>query len=284
MSVRQTVKRVLDGAPPIRRVVATSAHPTRRGERAAAIGRALRYEVNTTWRRRPTEIPLGKRSRIIAYPGETNSPHAVVANPPNWPEMLVWDQQLQPGDLFIDIGSNIGVYTIYALDLGAEVIAVEPVAHNAGRVREHLALNGYTAEVVEKALSDRPGMVRMTTDLDSYNHITAEGGVETEATTLDEILGDRTAAVKIDVEGAEALVLRGASVALAEHRVRVLQIEWAIGDWMAASSRDELRTILDAAGYAIHTADRRGELRPVEDWTPPAGTVNVFAVPTVRRS
>ena len=40
--------------------------------------------------------------------------------------MLVWQQALRPGDLFVDVGANIGSYAIWAADLGADVIALEP--------------------------------------------------------------------------------------------------------------------------------------------------------------
>jgi hypothetical protein len=46
-------------------------------------------------------------------------------------------------------------------------------------------------QVVQKALSDHPGSVRITTDEDSYNHLVAVGGTEVTATTLDALLGDR---------------------------------------------------------------------------------------------
>jgi len=92
------------------------------------------------------------------------------------------------------------------------VIAVEPVPHDAERVRENLRLNGYAGEVVQKAVADRPGCVRITADEDSYNHLVAEGGIEVAATTLDELLRNRCAGAKIDVEGAEELVLAGAGL------------------------------------------------------------------------
>src|SRR4051812_28355973 len=124
MVLRQRVSKWLEVAPPIHRLVATAVHPSPRGRRAAAIGRTARYEVRTSLLGRPSVIPLGDRSRIRAYKGETNSPHAVVRNPPNWPDMLVWKRELGPGDLFVDVGANIGVYSVYAAELGAEVIAV----------------------------------------------------------------------------------------------------------------------------------------------------------------
>jgi len=198
-------------------------------------------------------------------------------NPPNWPEMLVWKRYLRPGDLFLDVGANIGVYSVYAAECGAEVIAVEPVPHNAKRVRENLDLNGYAGEVVQNALSDHPGRVRITADEDSYNHLVDEGGIEVTATTLDELLGNRSAVAKIDVEGAEELVLAGARKALSEHRIKLLQLEWIVNERLGIIDRVKAQTILDDAGYELFVPDRFGVLSPLGNR--PFASLNVFAMP-----
>src|SRR3954447_26255174 len=256
MGFKGEARRRLAIAPAVRRIVATAFHPSHRGGRTAAICRVLRYELWSNLLRHPSHIPIGERSQIMAYKGETNSPVAVVHNPPNWPEMLVWKRYLRPGDLFLDIGANIGVYSVYAAECGAEVIAVEPVPHNAERVRENLGLNGYPGQVVQKALSDHQGRVRITTDEDSYNHLVAEGGIEVTATTLDALLQNRCAAAKIDVEGAEELVLAGGRMALGEPRIQLLQLEWVVSERMGISDRAHAQTILDGAGYELFVPDR----------------------------
>ena len=228
---------------------------------------------------RRTTLPIGEQSKIFAYHGEIQPVFAVVRNPPNWPDMLVWRRYLRPGDLFIDVGANIGAYSIYALDCGAEVIAVEPNAHCAARIAEHLELNGYQAEILQKAMTDKPGVVRMTADLDVLNHLVGadEDGVEVEATTLDDVLGDRVASVKIDVEGAEELVLAGARRALMEHRIPVLQLEWILGEHFQIDSRSGMLAQLREADYELCECDIHGALHPLGDKQPT--TMNVFARP-----
>ena len=277
MTVKGQVSRRLSKAPPVRRIAATAVHPSHRGRRTAAVGTALKYELWTNLLGRPCLIPLGERSRIIAYKGETNPPHAVMHNPPNWPDMLVWKRYLRPGDLFLDIGANIGVYSVYAAECGAEVISVEPVPQNAKRVRENLDLNGYQGEVVQKALSDHPGSVHITADEDSYNHLVDEGGIEVTATTLDALLGDRSAVAKIDVEGAVELVLAGARKALGEHRIKLLQLEWTVNERLGISDRANAQSILEEAGYELFVPNRFGVLSPLGDR--PFKSLNVFAMP-----
>jgi FkbM family methyltransferase len=279
MNRSSIAKSLVAKSPRLQRWTDNVTNPANRGHRLQALQRSVWYDLNTGRLKRSTVVRIGQRSRIIAYPGETNSPKAAYCNPPNW-EMFVWARRLHPGDLFVDIGANIGIYTIFALDLGAEVIAVEPTK-NADRVREHLALNGYTAEVVQKAVTDHPGKVRITDDLDSLNHLVSDGGgIEVEATTLDDLLGDRTAAgVKIDVEGAERLVLAGASRALSEQRIRLLQIEWdpSVSNEHLGESREPLRELLERHTYRLYVDDERGGLLPVDDEVP--DVVNIFAAP-----
>ena len=286
--VRAKAKRLLRKIPPLRRLVTNIASEASRGHRIEAGMRTIGYDVRTKLLGRPTVAPIGDHSRIIVYPGETNGSHAC-RNPPNWPEMGVWRQHLRPGDLFIDVGANIGIYTLFALDLGAEVIACEPDPHNAQRLQENLALNGFTAEVIQKAVSDRQGILRFTQGLDSYNHLVLDGAppedipviVEVEATTLDDLLGDRFAAgLKIDVEGAERLVLEGATRALRDRRIGLIQLEWSerVAHNTLGEGRGPASDLLAEAGYVLHKADRRtAALSPLGDAPPPRK--DVFALP-----
>ncbi len=112
------------------------------------------YDVRTRLLKQPTVASIGEHSSVIAYPGETNSKLAAYRNPPNVPQMYVWQRYLRPDDLFIDVGANIGIYTIFALDIGAHVVACEPDPHNYQRLTEHVRINGYSAELLNVALAD----------------------------------------------------------------------------------------------------------------------------------
>lgn len=195
----------------------------------------------------------------------TASSKVLYANPPDWRQMLAWRRRLDPGQVFIDVGANIGVYTIFAVELGAHVIAVEPSSMVSHRLRENLALNGYEAELHEVVLSNQPGTVLFDDSLDVLGHI-SNAGVEKRAETLDRLLGARHAAgVKIDVEGAERLVLEGAMRALHEHRIDCLQIEWnrCSADLLGESRAPIAQMLLDC-GYLLYRPDDRGELWPAD--------------------
>ena len=66
-------------------------------------------------------------------------------------EMQVWRQALRDGGLFLDVGANVGAYTIWAAECGAEVIALEPAADTFGLLLENIALNDYQVRAIQAA-------------------------------------------------------------------------------------------------------------------------------------
>lgn len=269
------------------RIVRNVGSPAHRGHPLRAMWCVIRYDVRTRLLKKVTRAPIGTSSTILCYPGETNSPHAAYRNPPNPREMFVWRERLRPGDLFVDVGTNIGIYTIYALDLGATTISCEPDPHNFARLTEHIELNGFTdrAEALNVAVADQPGTLHLSQGLDSFNHLVFDGsGIEVPARTLDDILGERrVAGLKIDVEGAERLVLEGAERALSEQRIALIQLEWAgiRAAQTLGEGRDRVAAILEDAGYELYRPDDRGALHPVTPTDELEG-LDVFAVPRVR--
>lgn len=253
-------------------------HPANRGKRLRKIAEALAFQFRGRVLHRPTVARIGERSRIIVSPGEGQA-GLVYANPVEWPEMACWRRYLGEGDLFVDVGANVGSYTLWAIELGCRVIAVEPDDAARAALQRNLGLNGYTAEVVAAALSDRAGRVPFTQGLGVLNRIDAAGAAssrDVEARTLDDILGDRTAAgVKVDVEGAELLVLRGATRALSEGRIALMQLEWnPSSDLYFSHGRGEVVELLRRYGYETFRPDAEGMLSPIEAGGP---GIDVFA-------
>lgn len=144
-----------------------------------------------------------------------------------------------PSRLFVDAGANAGLYSWIGVRLGAPVLAVEPHPEMAERLRTRLP----GIEVVEAALSDEPGRATLlvpsvgnrdvttrSTLEDGANEGFATRAVEVDVVVLDQLLSDRSPAVgflKVDVEGHEAPLLRGAARVLERDRpVVLMEIEW----------------------------------------------------------
>ena len=167
------------------------AHPSNAGQRLRALLRAARYQAQARLLGRRAVARLGERSRLWVDPHRTAASMVLYANPPDLPEMLVWRRALRDGGLFVDVGANVGTYTIWAAEQGAEVIALEPAADTFGLLEENIALNGYRVTAVRAAAGDHCGSARFTAGLDAGNSLAPDGPVETDLVTVDSLIGDR---------------------------------------------------------------------------------------------
>lgn len=236
-------------------------HPGNEGHRVAAVGRAVRFQLGGRILGRSVITPLGNRSRIRVRLHEQAGSRAVYGNPPDYREFRAWERLLRPGDLFVDGGANVGIYAIWAAELGADVIAVEPVPDAAEATRWNAELNGYQIDVRQVALAARPQTLRFTTGHDAMNHVDPAGELEVAAETLDRILDGRDAAVKLDLEGTELSALQGAADSLAHRRVRVMQIEWSPPiDGLPTPDRAAACALLEERGYHFFRPDDDGRL------------------------
>jgi FkbM family methyltransferase len=128
-------------------------------------------------------------------------------------------REVRPGSVFWDVGANVGFYSLLASKLvgSGKVFAFEPVPRNLAYLREHLALNSIAnVEVLTVAVSDRNGAFSFEIEETGFmGRLSDEGGITVRTATLDSLVDDGTVQppdyVKMDIEGAEVLALRGAA-------------------------------------------------------------------------
>lgn len=135
--------------------------------------------------------------------------------------------------VFVDVGANIGYYALLASawvgDAG-RVVAFEPLAETFARLLRHIEINGAKNIVpLRLACAASAGTRRMLSFADSgWSHLSIGGteGEQVEATTVDDTVESldlaRVDVIKIDVEGADFDVLRGARRTLERFRPTVL--------------------------------------------------------------
>ena len=155
---------------------------------------------------------------------------------------------LNPESTFIDVGGNKGDFSLLAAKIvggKGRVLAFEPEPENCRWMRKSIELNGYkNIQLYEVALADRIGHAQLHLGEGSGFHSIISGlknrdrgAVTVETTTLDSFLEDTGLdsqtidMIKIDVEGAEMRVLRGASGMLSavEHLVLLMDIHPNLG-------------------------------------------------------
>lgn len=154
------------------------------------------------------------------------------------------EQNVAPGDVVYDVGAHIGFFSVCAARLGAVVYAFEPVPGNAARLRDNVSLNDLEIHVVEAAAWETSGSVDLVPG-DSDFETRAAPGSGTASVSLDAFAErePEPALIKLDVEGAEAEVLRGARRILAQARpLLVCEIH-------GEGARGEVEQLL--SGYSI---------------------------------
>jgi len=143
-------------------------------------------------------------------------------------EYAAFRTAVRPGATVLDVGANVGAYTVlfarWAGD-GGRVVAFEPAPGSIEGLREHVRLNGLSnrVEIVEAAVSSQVGSAVFDCEgVSGANALTpgatGPGAITVATTSLDAFCAGRRlqpSVVKIDVEGAELDVLRGGRRVLA---------------------------------------------------------------------
>ena len=172
-----------------------------------------------------------------------------------------FEKVLEPGDVFIDIGANIGYFTKVGARLVGEqgaVYAFEPMPEALRVLRENIATL-HNVKLFETALSDKRGASEFSVNKDGDTsslgvNPSAKRTIQVPLDTLDNSLGNenRIDVIKIDVEGYELEVLRGAAAVLQQHRP-LLYFEF-IPDFTKERliNIDDFRTLLEPYGYTLH--------------------------------
>jgi FkbM family methyltransferase len=172
------------------------------------------------------------------------------------------------GGVVVDVGANVGVTSIWLAGLARQVYAFEPSPDNAALMREQLALRRVTnVELFPGAVSDRSGSATLYVKTSAMTHSLARigktapvGEVEVETITLDDFAArrgiDSIALLKIDTEGFEPEVVRGAKGLLAARRVRHILFEYSPAFYAerGLGPLDVLRQLSDL-GYGIFSLD-----------------------------
>jgi FkbM family methyltransferase len=195
------------------------------------------------------------------------------------PVQLAVVDSLGPGGVFVDVGANVGFFSLLAARLvGPEgvVYAIEPVPANAERTRVNARRNGFAnVTVIEAAAADGDGSttLRLAAHPGGAAIAAADvppdhaGSLEVTTVTIDSLIRSGRirppALIKIDVEGAELEVLAGMATTLRDVRPVVLCEVDAGDEETLAGKRDRIVGVLEAAGYTVETLERS---YAADDW------------------
>jgi FkbM family methyltransferase len=165
----------------------------------------------------------------------------------------LFERMVTPGSVVFDIGAHVGFYTLLSsviVDTVGKVFAFEPLPRNLHYLYEHLRLNHATnVTVVKAAVADKCGTTLFDESQNSATgHLSPQGKLCVRVLSLDSLVPREIAIpdfLKIDVEGAEWLVLNGARKTLSQYRPTI---------FLSTHGRDVHQRccqLLEVAGYTI---------------------------------
>ena len=239
-------------------------HPLNRGRKVRAMIEFVRWQAGS--RLVPGHVVFNwvAGARFIASPGETGVTGNIYCGLHEFADMAYLLHVLRSDDLFVDIGANVGSYTILACAARkAKGCCFEPVPETFERLMDNLRLNDLSGhvEAFNIGLSDKECEMVFTSGENCANHVVANtenppDSIRVKVTQLDTILKDKSPSVmKIDVEGFETPVLAGAHAILSNKSLHSVIMELNGSGSRYGFDEDEILKTMSNYGFATYSYD-----------------------------
>jgi FkbM family methyltransferase len=227
-------------------------HPLNRGRPISTLVRYASWQLRS---RLQDEVVVDwiEGTRLVARNGMTGATGNIYCGLHEFADMAFVLHALGPDDLFVDVGANIGSYSILASGVvGAQSIAIEPDPGTAESLARNVEVNALTdhVEIVRTAVGAEEGEIVFTSGRDTMNRIATSADKDRQVVPLrklDDILeGKDPVVIKMDVEGFEHEALRGALETLKNPSLVAIQLE---------TVDDESRALIEGAGFQEFSYD-----------------------------
>jgi FkbM family methyltransferase len=182
-------------------------------------------------------------------------------------------QLITPGSCVVDVGANIGYFTLYFaswMQNGGKVLAIEPEAVNYARLQRAVSRAGLDSivETVCVAAAETVGNGLLEINpVHPGDHKLGTSGVPVVTSTIDSLLAERdwpeVSLLKVDVQGAEARVLAGALETINRFRPALFLEVDDEALMRYGSSAEQLLVELRRRNYAIHRLKGKGISSPL---------------------
>lgn len=234
-------------------------HPMSKGRRMRSITSMWAWQI---WRRTvkgAVVVHLPEGTDLICPPWSHMASSYIAVGFHEYREIMFALDLLRPGDLFVDVGANLGYYSMMAARRNVSCLAFEPTKRTRVVIDANASLNDVQnlVEIVPFALADFDGHTSFTTNLESSDHIvvgsdevTLDAMTQVQVRTFDGVLREREKVVKapslikIDAEGFDLAVLRGGEGIINDSHPAILIEIWDGGH--------EERAWLEAHGYSVY--------------------------------
>lgn len=211
-------------------------HPLASRNKIRALSRFTRWQIGSRLNPYPVVYPFVGDTKLVVESGMTGATGNIYTGLHEFSDMGFLLHFLNKDDLFVDVGANIGSYSVLASGIcKAKSISIEPSSYTFNRLTRNILINNIEKKVkaLNIGLGAGPTSMLFTKSLDTINHIVENDNGKTENVeeikidSLDNIIGDNfpNALLKIDVEGFETEVMKGAKSTLVNNNLKAVIIE-----------------------------------------------------------
>lgn len=208
-------------------------HPLNKNHKLGALGRFFKWQLSSRLLPYPILFQFMEHSQLIIRRGMTGATGNLYCGLDEFEDMGFLLHYLKKEDLFVDIGANIGSYTVLAgSEVGCDVISIEPNPQTFNRMEDNIFINRIESKVkrLNIGLGSKEGNVDFSDGLDTVNHVLAPGEkvktISIKISSLDTVLKDKSPAlIKVDVEGYEQEVFLGAKESLSIPTLNAIIVE-----------------------------------------------------------
>ncbi len=195
-------------------------YPPNRGQRLRRVGLGLFWQLHKRFVGLPLVYRLDNGLRFVAYPNSVGASYPFYVSEYDFPFIRFHRSWLSGRGAIVDVGANIGLYSLSLASHCSFVYAMEPDPSAFGMLRENVELNGLGSrfKLFQAAAGDTGRDVFLSQHDDAWpaNRVAGDGGLRVSQMTVDAVLKAGLASgapalefVKIDVEGYELNVLKG---------------------------------------------------------------------------
>ncbi len=211
---------------------AIATHPVNKGSELGAFSRFLKWQINSRLNPYPVVYPFVENSKLIIWKGLTGATGNIYMGLHEFEDMAFVLHFLRPDDLFVDIGANVGSYTVLSAGVvGAKTISIEPVPGTYEILLTNIKLNNceQIAKPLNIGLGSEKKTIKFTRSFGTENHVALDNETDTIDVPVEKfddlMVGKLPVLVKMDVEGFETEVLNGMGKSLENNQLKAIIIE-----------------------------------------------------------
>ncbi len=230
-------------------------HPLARRNRALALSRLLKWQINIRLNPYPVLYPFVGETKLLVWKGLAGATGNIYTGLHEFEDMAFLLHFLRAEDVFADVGANVGSYMVLAAGVtGSRTVAIEPLPGTFNILSDNMTINHLSEKVTRLniGIGAAPGTLRFTHGLDTMNHVATPDETDTleiPVHTLDDILPEIPRLIKIDVEGFEMAVLQGAGKTLPQPVLKALIVETNKSSERYGHGSAEVHQLLTEQGF-----------------------------------